>query len=65
MKSTDPRAARMEAIKQGRDLISTIGGDPQTFRGKSELPRGPEVVLEELRLQQIHQRDSVYSSPHV
>lgn len=43
----------------GERLISTIRGDGQPFRESSELSRGPEVVLEELRLQQICQGDSV------
>ena len=43
----------------GERLISTIRGDRQPFRESSELCRGPEVVLEELRHQQICQGDSV------
>ena len=43
----------------GERLISTIRGDRQPFRESSELSRSPEVVLEELRLQQICQGNSV------
>lgn len=43
----------------GEKLISTIRRDQQPFRESSDLSRGLEVVLEELRLQNICQGDSV------
>ena len=43
----------------GEKLISTIRRDQQPFRESSDLSRGLEVVLEELRLQNICQGDSM------